>query len=459
MRSGSRSGSRNVPVGGTSISLGGLPPPPPGPPAATARTAGAATARPAGTAAARTAGAATGTTGAPGASGPAGTTAAGSAGAVGIGAAAAGATADGDDPPSDVDAPAPAGGGDQVAGQVDLGVRPGERQFEVAEHGVGVDRPVGRHQPPAGTLGPEAEDGLEAGEEVALVERHQRDADEVLPHRPAGQQLGGEREGPSPRHPLLEDVRGGGAGRIGLEGLRQEGELLVEGHDRAQQAPVPLVAQRQAERLHGRRQDPGADHRRLTVLGDGEPLLVALEAGGALVDAGGQGHAPPQLGRAGHRDQRRAPVDGDRVAPAGLDEEIAVVEGEHRLDAAVDGQDGAGPELHLGVGQLEDGPAVDDLDLVAGSQRPGVGGPGERRAVDGDLHDARRFEAGGARLDLVAVDGVDARHDQPGDEHGEDGAREGSDDGAVQRAHVTPRPPGRRCRSRVPRRRCPAARP
>src|SRR5204863_9750497 len=120
----------------------------------------------------------------------------------------------------------------------------------------------------------------------------------------------------------------------------------------------------------------GAAPGRLAVVGDHQALVVALEPGGALVDAGGQGHAAARLGRPGHRDQRGAAVDGDRVAPAGVDEEVAVVEAQLRLHGAVDRDGRPRPQLDLGVvGQVEDGGAVDDPYLVAGHERAAVGDP------------------------------------------------------------------------------------
>ena len=178
-------------------------------------------------------------------------------------------------------------------------------------------------------------------------------------------------------YPLLEEF-GARAGRgLGLERLGDEPQLLVEGHDGAGHTPIPLVGRGQAQRLGGGRQDAGADDGRLAVLRNGEPLFVAGEAGRALVDAGGQGDAPAQLGGAGHGNRGVPSVDDHRIAPAGLDQEVTVIEGHRRLDVAVDGQQRAGPQLDLRLGQLEDGPAVDDPDLVLGPQGSAVGRPDE----------------------------------------------------------------------------------
>jgi hypothetical protein len=201
------------------------------------------------------------------------------------------------------------------------------------------------------------------------------------------------------------------------------------------------------DRLRGLGQDAGSDDGGLAVLRDREPLLVALETDGALVDAGGQRHAAAELGRARHGDQRRAAVDAERLPVAAFDEEVAVVEGQRRLAGAVDGDGRPGPHLDLGVvGQLEGGAAVDHPDLVAGRQGAPVRGPDERRAGDRHFDHTGGVEASGAFPHLGAVHVVDAGHDEAGHHDRDDGARQRGDDGAVQGAHVS-RPP---LRSRCP---------
>ena len=349
--------------------------------------------------------------------------------------------------PADGDAPSPAAGTDrQLTGRAGLRVELAQRLLEIVEDRRGVDVAVGGHEAPRGALAAEPEDLLETGEEVALGEADQGEADQVLARGPPADQLWGERQAGHGRRDRLVEIGGRGVGGVGLEAVGEERQLLVEGHDRPELAAVPLVGGRQAERFGGLGEDAGADHGRLAVLGDRQALVVALEPGGALVDAGGQGHAPAQLGRPGHRYQRGAAVDGDRVAPAGVDEEVAVVEAQFRLHGAVDRDGRPRPQLDLGVvGQVEDGGAVDDPYLVAGHERAAVGDPDEGRTPHRHLDEARGLEAGGALLHVLAVDVVDGGHDEAGHHHGDDGARQRGDDGAVQGAHVTRPPAPTRC--------------